>query len=54
MKAVPLGYQVMGAVNPLLDDGLAQVGRWERGSRKVDRLTQAEKDAAWKRSKRRR
>lgn len=52
MKAVPLGDQVMSGLNPLLDDGLAQVGRWEKGARKVDRLTQAQKDAAWRRSKR--
>jgi len=54
MKAVPLGDQVMSGLNPLLDTGLSKVGRWEKGSRPVDHMTQEEKDAAWRRSKRRR
>ena len=54
MKAVPLGDKVMGAFNPLLDSGLAQLGRWEKGSRPHDRMTQQQRDAHWRRSKRRR
>ena len=53
MKEVPMGNQVMREINPPLDEGLAQVKRWESGARKLDRLTQAQKDAAWVRSKRR-
>lgn len=52
MKYVPLGKDVMKMINPVLDEGLTQLSDWEKGIRPVDRMTQAEKDAAYVKAKR--
>ena len=51
MKLVPLGDTVMKGVNPVLDEGLSQVSDWEKGVRPIDRMTQKQKDAAYRKYK---
>ena len=52
MKAVPAGKDIMSIIDPVLDEGLSQVSRWEKGTRPFDTMTQAQRVAYYNKTKR--